>query len=125
MFQCIKLLLSLVIPYEGHSFAYSLYSFKHASILLQVSILCVSFRKRSSLSLDGCRILFIFHILRMEMALVSCLSSNTVFGVGWYVDNGLFRHKTYGRSLLKRIQEEYKGSDCGTRSLCHLSCETS
>jgi hypothetical protein len=43
------------------------------------------------------------------MALVSCLSSNTMSSVGWYVDNGALRHMTYDRSLFNRIQEQEGG----------------
>jgi hypothetical protein len=43
------------------------------------------------------------------MAMVSCLSSNIVSSVGWYVDSGASRHMTYDRSLFNRFQEQEGG----------------
>lgn len=43
------------------------------------------------------------------MALVPCLSSNTISIVGWYVDSGALRHMTYDRSLFSRIHEQEGG----------------
>jgi hypothetical protein len=40
----------------------------------------------------------------MDMALVSCLSSNNMSSVGWYVDSGASGHMTYDRPLFYRIQ---------------------
>jgi hypothetical protein len=37
-------------------------------------------------------------------SMASCLSSNIVSSVGWYVDSGASRHMTYDRSLFNRIQ---------------------
>jgi hypothetical protein len=41
--------------------------------------------------------------------MVSCVSSNTAFGIGWYVDSGASRHMTYKRSLFNRFQEQEGG----------------
>jgi len=45
----------------------------------------------------------------MDMALVSCLLSNIVSSVVWYVDSGASRHMTYGRSLFSRFREQEGG----------------
>ena len=36
----------------------------------------------------------------------SCLSTNIVSSVGWYVDNGASRHMTFNRPLFNKIQEQ-------------------
>jgi hypothetical protein len=46
---------------------------------------------------------FVFFILlmfsKMDMVVVSYLSSNTMSSVRWYVDSGASRHVTYDKSL--------------------------
>jgi hypothetical protein len=41
--------------------------------------------------------------------MVSCLSSNIVSSVGWYVDSGASRHMTYDKKLFSRLQEQEGG----------------
>ena len=36
----------------------------------------------------------------------SCLSTNIVSSVGWYVDNGASRHMTFNRPLFNKIKEQ-------------------
>ena len=38
--------------------------------------------------------------------MTSCLPSNTMSSVGWYVENGDLIHMTYGMSLVNNIQEK-------------------
>jgi hypothetical protein len=47
--------------------------------------------------------------LETTFSMVSCLSSNTVSSVGWYVDSGASRHMTYDRKLFNKLQEQEGG----------------
>jgi hypothetical protein len=47
--------------------------------------------------------------LETTFSMVSCLSSNIVSSVGWYVDNGASRHMTYDKKLFNRFQEQEGG----------------
>lgn len=42
--------------------------------------------------------------------MVSCLSKNIVSGVGWYVENGAFRHMIYDKMIFNKFQEQ--GGPC-------------
>lgn len=39
--------------------------------------------------------------------MLSCLSTNIVSGVRWYVDNGASRHMTANKSSFFRLEERY------------------
>ena len=43
--------------------------------------------------------------LDTTFAMVSCLSTNTISVVGWYVDNGASRHVTLNISVLFKLEE--------------------
>jgi hypothetical protein len=47
--------------------------------------------------------------LETAFSMVSCLSTNTVSSVGWYVDSGASRHMTYDRKIFSRFQEQEGG----------------
>jgi hypothetical protein len=44
--------------------------------------------------------------LGTTFSMVSCLSTNIVPGVGWYVDDGASRHMTTNTSTLLRLEEQ-------------------
>jgi hypothetical protein len=44
--------------------------------------------------------------LETTFSMVSCLSTNTISGVGWYVDNGASRHMTFNKKAFNRLQEQ-------------------
>jgi hypothetical protein len=58
----------------------------------------------------------------MDMSLVSCLYSNTMSSVGWYVDSGALRHMKYDKSLFNEIWEQEGGMsvDLGDVDTYHL-----
>ena len=41
--------------------------------------------------------------------MVSCLSSNIVSSVAWYVDNGSLRHMTYDKTLFNKLKNQEGG----------------
>jgi hypothetical protein len=41
--------------------------------------------------------------------MLSSLSTNVVFGDGWYVNSGALRHMTYGRTIFNKFQEQEGG----------------
>jgi hypothetical protein len=41
--------------------------------------------------------------LETTFSMVSCLSTNTVSSVGWYVDSGASRHMTYDKKIFKQV----------------------
>ncbi|KAH9293147.1 hypothetical protein KI387_041654, partial [Taxus chinensis] len=45
--------------------------------------------------------------LDTTFAMVSCLSTNTVLGVGWYVDSGASRHMTLNKAAFFRLKEQH------------------
>jgi hypothetical protein len=59
----------------------------------------------------------------------SCLFSNTMFSVGWYVDSGALRHMTHDGSLFNVFQEQNGGMNVelgddatySVRGLCSIS----
>jgi hypothetical protein len=43
--------------------------------------------------------------LETHFSMVSCLSSNTMFGVVWYVDSGASKHMTSNKRAFNKLQE--------------------
>jgi hypothetical protein len=44
--------------------------------------------------------------LETAFSMVSCISTSTFFGVGWYVDSGASRHMITNKSTFSRLEEQ-------------------
>jgi hypothetical protein len=44
--------------------------------------------------------------LETSFSMVSCLSTNTISGVGWYVDSGASKHMTFNLEDLQQVSEQ-------------------
>jgi hypothetical protein len=47
--------------------------------------------------------------LETTFSMVSCLSTNTISGVGWYVDSGASKHMTFNKKAFNKLQEQEDG----------------
>ena len=47
--------------------------------------------------------------LKTTLSMVSCLSTNTVSGVGWYVNNGASRHMTFNKKAFSKLPKREDG----------------